>query len=196
MIIKDPTACFSSTWLYENYRMKVLVIVRHPCAFAASLKRIKWTFSFQHLLQQEQLMADHLFPFRNEMEADPKNVIEQAALLWKAIYHVLGGFVAKHPEWIVVTHEELSLNPVRGFRQLFDRLDLEWPERARRVIEEHSSDKNPTDPTPGAAHTLRRNSAENVGTWKSNLSRGEIQHVIEVCYPVARKFYDTASLRA
>jgi sulfotransferase family protein len=195
MIIKDPTACFSSDWLYENYRMEVLVIVRHPAAFAASLKRMNWTFSFQHLLQQERLMNDHLFPFRSEMEAGPKDVVEQAALLWKMIYHVLTGFAAKHPDWIIVTHESLSLNPVQGFKQLFERFGLEWSESTRREIEEYSSARNPTDPAPGVAHVLRRNSAENVGRWRTSLSRSEIQHIFDVCHPIARKFYDAASLQ-
>jgi sulfotransferase family protein len=193
LIIKDPIACFSSDWLFENYNLQILVVLRHPGAFAASLKRMNWTFSFQNLLQQDQLMKDHLFPFRAEMKAEPQELIEQAALLWKVIYHVLIGFAAKHPDWIIVKHESLSLNPVAGFRDLYARLGLKWSPRAMQEIISHTSAQNPTEPPQGVAQTLKRNSAGNVGRWKSSLTKQEIQHVQRVTRPLADRFYDEST---
>ena len=40
LVIKDPISALSSDWLARNFALEVVVLVRHPAAFAASLKRL------------------------------------------------------------------------------------------------------------------------------------------------------------
>ena len=58
LIIKDPIAALSADWLYNNFDLKVMVLVRHPGAFVASLKRLNWTFPFSHFLEPQQLLEE------------------------------------------------------------------------------------------------------------------------------------------
>lgn len=88
-LVKDPIAFFSSGWLAETFDMNVVVLIRHPAAFAGSLKKLNWCHDFSHFLKQPLLMRDHLSPFEDEIReyADHrKNIIDQAILLWK-IFH-------------------------------------------------------------------------------------------------------------
>ena len=38
VVMKDPLAFFSAEWLMQNFGMTVVVLIRHPAAFVASLK--------------------------------------------------------------------------------------------------------------------------------------------------------------
>jgi len=67
LILKDPIAALSSDWLAGNFELEVVVLVRHPAAFAASLKRLNWRHPFEHFLQQEMLMERYLDPYRAEI---------------------------------------------------------------------------------------------------------------------------------
>src|SRR5439155_664004 len=39
-LLKDPIAAFSASWLARTFGMATVVVVRHPGAFASSLKRL------------------------------------------------------------------------------------------------------------------------------------------------------------
>lgn len=67
LIVKDPIAALSSDWLGRNFDLEVVVLVRHPAAFAASLKRLNWRHPFEHFLKQEMLMERHLDSYRAEI---------------------------------------------------------------------------------------------------------------------------------
>ncbi len=116
-LIKDPFAIFSAPWFAERLGCRVVITLRHPAAFASSLKRLKWNFDFSDLLAQPLLMKSLLEPFRAEMEAiqsTPQDIIGQASLLWRIIYRVVAQYQHEHPEFILVRHEDLSIDPQAG----------------------------------------------------------------------------------
>lgn len=193
MIIKDPIACFSAEWLAQHFDMGVLVMVRHPAAYVASLKRLIWNFNFQNLLRQEQLMSDWLEPFREEMERSNMDIIDSSSLFWKVMNTVLIGFAERNPEWRVCTNEDRSLEPAMCFRGLFDHFSLEWTPRVAAKIAEYSNRNNPVDPEEGVAHSMRRSSAENIDRWRKLLSPEESLRVREITKSVAGRFYDRDS---
>ena len=55
-LIKDPIAVFSAEWLAQRFNMDVVVLIRHPAAFAGSLKKVKWSHPFEHFIEQQLLM--------------------------------------------------------------------------------------------------------------------------------------------
>lgn len=189
LIVKDPIACFSSEWIAQNFDIEVLVLIRHPAAFASSLKRMKWFFDFGHLLRQEQLIDEYLYPFIKEMEAEPTDVVAQAALIWKMIYYVLGLFLERNQSWIAVKHEVLSRDPVGELKLLYGQLGLDWGGTVERQIRQFTGKGNPVDPKTGVAHQMVRNSEKNITRWKSVLTHCEIDLVKEVTAEVACNFY-------
>ena len=50
-LMKDPIALLSAEWLADSFGMDVVVLIRHPAAFAASLKRLGWKHSFATFIQ-------------------------------------------------------------------------------------------------------------------------------------------------
>jgi hypothetical protein len=189
LIVKDPIACVSSEWLANNFELEVVVLVRHPAAFAASLKRLYWEFPFDHLLDQDLLMAEHLQPYRSEMERRPKDVVAQAALLWKCLYSVLFTYVDRNPGWIVKSHEQLSREPVTELKGLYEALNLNWSDAIAGQIASHTQAGNPVRAPEGIVHEITRDSAANATSWKRTLTEHEIGCVQAITQDTASRYY-------
>jgi hypothetical protein len=189
-LIKDPFAVFSAAWFAQRLGCKIVITVRHPAAFASSLKRLGWRFDFQNLLEQPLLLHDWLDEDRAEMEAIPaEDIIGQAALLWRMIYGVVHIVQSSHPEFIIVRHEDLSLDPLVGFRGLYEGLDLEFTPRVEREILNSSSAENPTELSKRKVHSVRLDSRSNLGNWKYRLSQNDIDRIRRKTEETAHFYY-------
>jgi hypothetical protein len=196
-LIKDPIALFSSEWLAQRFDMHVVVVIRHPAAFVSSITRLGWRHPFAHFLEQPGLMRDLLQPFAQEIRdaaRHPPDLVDEASLLWRVIHHAIARFRERHPDWIFVRHEDLSRDPLAGFRRLFEALGLAWSPAVERVVERYSGDANPRDTTApvGSEQTLRRASAQNVSNWKRRLNAAEIARIRANVADVAGAFYSEA----
>jgi hypothetical protein len=189
LIIKDPIAALSSDWLARNFDLKVIVLVRHPAAFAASLKRLDWRHPFEHFLQQEMLMQRHLEPYRAEIERKPEDIAEQAAIMWKCLYGVLFSYVESNPDWLIIKHEVLSTNPVVELRSLYDVLGLKWTTRVEENVVKYTQRGNPVNVPRSTVHQLQRDSAANISRWKEILTREEIAKVFRISQPIFGSYY-------
>lgn len=191
-LIKDPFAVFSIPWFIERLGAKVVVTIRHPAAFASSLKRLDWPFDFSHLLRQPLLMRDYLEPYREKMQAmlaRPGDVIGQAALLWKMIYKAVDEQRKRYPDIDVVRHEDLSLEPQEGFRQLYANLGLPYHEGAERAILVSSSTENPNEVSRKKVHAVRLDSRANLANWKKRLDPEELERLRELLARASEAFY-------
>ena len=189
-LLKDPIAVFSSEWLARRFGAQPIVLIRHPAAFASSLKRLGWTHDFRGLLDQPLLLRDYLGPYEDEIRAAaerPPDGIDQAILLWRLIYHTVGTFRERHPDWTFVRHEDLSLDPVAGFESLFAALGVEIDDGIRRSIAGHSAAGNPTELRE--THDVRLDSAANVRSWRKRLTEDEVERIRSGTADVAPAFY-------
>lgn len=216
-LVKDPLAVLSAPWLARRFDMEVVVLVRHPAAFADSIKRRNWHFPFAHLLDQPLLMEKPLASVRAEIESfarHERDIVDQAALLWRIIYGVAVQYRRDHPDWVFVRHEDLSRNPEAEFEKLFGRLGLEWTDRVRRTIDRYSSPDfaaaggpsvaargnhddhadhgDDIDDVDDADHVdpMRRDSRANIARWKDSLQPEEIRRVRDLTQDVWTEFYE------
>ena len=192
-LFKDPFAVFSTEWFAKRLNCKVVITVRHPAAFASSLKRLQWPFEFQDLLAQPLLMRDHLEPYRAEIESVRRDdVIGQAALLWTLIYRSVYQTQKLNPDFIVVRHEDLSRDPIPGYRALYTTLGLEFTPRVEKAILNSSSSENPREPSRKEVHDIKLNSRASVDNWKNRLTAEEIKSVREITGEVSKLYYSDA----
>jgi len=156
-LLKDPLALFATEWLASEYDMDVVLLVRHPAAFAASVRHQGYTHPFSHFLQQRRLMEDHLAPFEQEikaMEARSPEVIDEAALLWRLTTFMTLKLQSLHPDWLFYRYEDLAHDPKSSFREIFGQLNLEF---TREICDHIVRATNP-----------------NISGWKEDLSPDEI----------------------
>lgn len=191
-LLKDPFALFSAPWFAGRLGCQVVITVRHPAAFASSLKRLRWPFEFQDLLAQPLLMRDWLEPYRDEMEAMlayPEDVIAQASLLWKIVYRVVSEMQKRYPQFQVVRHEDLSLDPLGGYRALYAPLGLHFTPQAEAAVLSSSSSENPQEASRQAVHAFRLDSRANVNIWKGRLQPEEIARIRSLTEETASLYY-------
>jgi hypothetical protein len=192
-LLKDPFAVFSTPWFAKRLNCKVVITVRHPAAFASSLKRLNWPFDFQDLLNQPLLMRDQLEPFRDEMQSiQPEDVIGQAALLWKLIYRSVHTTRELIPDFKIVRHEDLSLDPIPGYRALYTSLGLEFTPRVEKIILNSSSSENPAELSRKKVHAVKLDSRVNLDNWKKRLTVEEIERVRRMTEEISSLYYSDA----
>jgi Sulfotransferase family len=191
-LLKDPIALFSAEWLAETFDMDVLVLIRHPAAFAASLARIGWRFDFRNFLSQPSLMDTDLAPFAGEIEhavRHPLSIIDEAALLWRCIYATVYRYRDQHLEWMFLRHEDLSANPDSWFQAICNRTGIPFAGAVAEQLRRNTSADNPVDAPPGATHALMRNSTANISRWRQQLDPGEIAAIRASVEDVSSRFY-------
>lgn len=186
-LYKDPFMLFSLEWLCQQLDPHVIITVRHPAAFVASLKVKNWTFDFNHLAGQKNLMAQQrLGPFEKQViqfaENPPADIVEQGILLWNCLYDRVRQYRQQYgDQWHIVRHEDLSTEPEREFRALCSYAELEYGKRLQDKLAESTQSS-----TKGR---LTRDSASNVKNWKQRLAESEIERIRTGCESVWRDFY-------
>ena len=189
-LLKDPFAVFSVPWFAKRLNCRVVITVRHPAAFASSLERLGWSFDFKNLLEQPLLMRDYLESYREQMLAVKQgDVIGQGALLWKMIYSVVQNFQQMNSEWLIVRHEDLSLDPVNRYRDLYNKLGLEFTRRVEKTILNSSNSDNPAEASPKKAHSIQLDSTANIKNWKKRLPGEVINRVRDITGETADIYY-------
>ena len=190
VLMKDPFAVFSTEWFAKCLNCKIVIAVRHPAAFVSSLKRLNWPFDFQDLLDQPFLMRDYLEPYRGQMErVKTDDVIGQSALLWNLIYHSVHTTLGRSPNFIAVRHEDLSVDPVEGYRKLYEALGLDFTPRVEKIILTSSSSDNPAEPSRKNIHSVKLDSRANIHNWKKRLAAEEIKRIRKLTEEVSQLFY-------
>ncbi len=191
-LLKDPIAFFSTEWLARRFNMDVVILIRHPAAFVSSIKRMNWQHDFANFLDQTLLIRDLLSPFEEEIREYKKNkhdIIDEGILLWKMFYYVVNRFRTNHKDFIFLRHEDLSRRPVEEFRNLFDRLNIEFTEKISKTIMQYSDSRNPSEAREGVPHQLKRNSLSNIKNWKNRLSKSEIERIKKGVQNISNLFY-------
>lgn len=189
-LIKDPIAVFSAEWLASKFDMDVVILIRHPAAFASSLKKHNMFHQFSHFLKQPLLINDQLSPFDAEIREYAEkehDIIDQAILLWRLIYYVIMKYQTKHNDWIFIRHEDLAKNPVIEFQNIFKKLKLDFTENVRKTIEKYSNFTNPIE-APKAS-SIKINSKLSIKNWKKRLTDSEIKRIRNKVENISKMFY-------
>jgi hypothetical protein len=188
-LMKDPIALLSAEWLEAAFRMDVVVLIRHPAAFAASLKRLGWKHSFATFIQDGRV-PEVLRPYEPEIREQaeqPGQILAQAALLWRVLYNAVDGYRERHPDWAFVRHEDASAEPVTTFERLYAQLGLDFTPASRNAIARASAPDNPA--APQTPHAVELDSAASLGRWRGDLTAEEIETLRERTRDVWPRFY-------
>jgi hypothetical protein len=187
--MKDPIAILSAEWLAETFNMIVIGLIRHPAAFVLSLKKKKWGFPFSQLRQQSELLEGYLSFYADSIRKPPENFIEQGALAWLCLNHVFTCFTQNHPHWNIWRYEDICLEPVPSFREIYSQAGLRFTPRIERTVREFSSQHNPVEYTQD--HLIKRNSFTLRDFWRTELSREEALAIRRIVEPVSHNYYNS-----
>ncbi len=191
-LLKDPFAVLSVPWLISTFDAQVVIMVRHPIPFVSSLKRLGWSFNFDHLLNQPLLMRDHLEPFRSEMvhsKQDEQDIVGQGVLLWRMIYALVHQYKTQGYDVQLIRHEDLSQRPLPIFEELFRKLGIVFSQKIEERIIISTQASNPNEVAVYDEHAVRLNSLANLRNWKKRLTDSEIERIDTDTRDVVKEFY-------
>jgi hypothetical protein len=190
LLIRDPFSVFSIGWFARRLRFQIVVIIRHPLAVVASLKRLGYAFDFRNLFEQTSLMNERLERFRPAMEksAGSTDVVEQGSLLWRILYECVVEDLVRFPVRLA-RHEDVSRRPLQEYAQLYGLLDLPFNDRARRIIERHTNDRNLKEVPIKNPFEIRLDSRANLDNWRRRLDRKEVDRILSATRPLVDRFY-------
>jgi hypothetical protein len=137
-------------------------------------------------------MRDILEPFKMEMKsmlASEEDVVAQSSLLWRMLYKTVNSLREKHPDFIVIRHEDISIDPLAQFEQLYGTLGLDYSSQVRQIIQSSSSVKNPKEVSQRKVHSVRVDSQANIKNWQQRLSESDIERVRYLTRDVAPLYY-------
>lgn len=192
-LVKDPMACLASQYMHREFGVQVVVIVRHPLPTIASMRRLRLDHPLSHLLEQEQLYNEHLKPILGGVNLERLSSIERQALLWTCLYYMLNEYIKANDGFIVVKHEDLSRNPETTFRELYDRLGLEYTDSIQDKVQAMTNEKNPIKVKNGLTHQMRRNSKELAGSHYCRFTPGEEKIIHSITDDVTKLFYSSTA---
>ncbi|WP_191859188.1 sulfotransferase [Hanstruepera ponticola] len=185
-LFKDPIAVMSAEWLYKELDTQVLVSIRHPAAFVASIKIANWHFDFNNFLEQQALMDDHLDEFKIEIEKElsKKDLITTGILLWNCIYSYVNKLQKTYynnSDWIFIKHEDLSKDPIAKYQEIFTQFGLKFNQEVKDEILKTTTSKNKGD--------FSRDAKKNIYTWKERLTDSEIALIKKETKKIWLNFY-------
>lgn len=192
MLFKDPLALMSADWFHEQWGANVLVMIRNPFAFTASLKTAVWAFDFSHFSRQKVLMDTRFSNYKEQItelaeKPNDYSFIEKSAWLWVFLHEIIRQYQQEYPGWQYCYHEEISLNPVEKFTELYAALQLPFTEQIKSYIERTTSSGNPSE---GKGTLFQaRDARASLETWKKRLTEEEITAVSTITRPLGRHFY-------
>ena len=202
-LLDDPYASLAAPWIAEEFDGQVALLVRHPAAMVASYRKLGYRAHFRHFLDQPQLMADYLEPWRADMEAlvETDDRVAQVATFWTMLHRVLADMADRSDRLHVVRYEDLCADPAGEFERLFTRMGLEFNDAARAEVVRgtEGSSKNQSHAwrvsrRGGLSRTAFRpmDSRSMIWAWKDKISPGEAARIRAIAGPVAERFYGDA----
>ena len=192
LMIADPFAVFSAEWFERRLGFQVVIMVRHPLAVVGSRKRLGWRFDIRELLQQPLLLRDWLIPLSTrwpEALAPVDGVVHQGAQLWRLIYETALQQQRCSPRLLLIRHEDLAVDPVAAFSNLYERLGLPFTRSSRGVVERSTAPGNPTRLASNDPHAVRLDSRASLGSWRERLTDDEARYVETVAGPAMDRLY-------
>jgi len=165
-VMKDIRANLLLAWLSRRFPVRVIYLLRHPCAVVASRLRLQWSDVLDEVVAQPALVADFLRPHRQLIQS-MTTPLQRMTAHWCIENLVPLTQLAAGADWITVRYEECLASPQAVFGGLFERLDL-----------------SPSVATPAKMAGLVSTPSVNAGrmrSWHDPLTEAEGSEVLDIC---------------
>ena len=167
VVVKSIYAQFAVDWLLRNYRPKVIVIQRHPLNVVSSW--LELGVDGFDLLSRPVVRERYLEPLGIPQPARYASRTQLTATWVGLLSTVLAEHVERHPEWLLVTHEELCEEPEASIHRVCMTLGLTWTDEVARFL----ADSN----RPGQGFSNVRVTREQSTRWRSRLTGSQIMEI-------------------
>ncbi|MHC4757051.1 MAG: sulfotransferase [Planctomycetota bacterium] len=132
-LIKDIRANHLLYWIKNHFpAIPIIVLLRHPCAVAASKIKLNFGTHLEEFLEQPTLMDDFLNPFKKEIQK-AQDPFDKHIFLW-CIENYLPLKQFNSQQLNIVFYENLCVQPKQEIENLFVFLKQPYDERVYKTI--------------------------------------------------------------
>ncbi len=165
-LIKDIRANLLLGWMRENFPgMPIVLLLRHPCAVAASRLALGWRDNLSETMEQNELVEDFLGPVEAEIRA-ARDDFESHVFSWCIDNYVpLRQFGPG--EIHLAFYENFVVHPEDEVRRLFDFLGEDFDGRVYRALRR---------PSP----LSRKEGSPSVDAWHRRVTDHQLERAVEV----------------
>jgi hypothetical protein len=197
-IVKDPVGCLLTQYLIETFGFSAVIILRHPIPVAESFARLRADAN-EHLasLRSQRAFVEEYLTDEDERLVRPSydDPRAAAAVMWRVLCRAL----VKQSEETgvpIIRLEDLSVRPVEGFRQLYERFGLPWSQRVERRVLRFTGGTAALPRSRGPVTQFVRDSANITKASIERAPKAARARVLELCDEVAAHWYDPESYLA
>jgi hypothetical protein len=192
-VIKDPMAGLTTGFLNREFGVRPVVIVRHPVSLAASLRRLGWFPELYDFQLQPDLIDDFLQEENDILDRTWANRLLESMAHWRLLHRVLLDQASRNGGWIVITHEELSAEPLTVFRRLYRDLDLPWSAFVANKIQSLTQQNGKIHAQNGRVQDFQRDSARIFEARRNEIPVDLRRTIFEITFDVACDLYPRKS---
>jgi hypothetical protein len=183
VVVKSVQACCAVEWIEAKFSPRVVVVNRHPLNALASWK--------EYGFGANPDMAEELAGYAErswDLHLAPEKASRFArqVMSFGVLVSALHDAAARHPDWIVVHHEELVLDPAAQFRALAERVGLEFSDEAAAYLRE--SDQK------GEGYATKRDREGLRSKWRRVLTEDDVRIARDVFEQFPERFGLSAEL--
>lgn len=170
-IVKDIRTQLILKWMQENFPdIRIILLMRHPCAVTASKLNLDWDTHLNDFLDQEPLVEDFLSPYREEMQR-AKTSFDRHIFLWCVENYVPLKQFSKG-QIHVAFYEDLSRDPANQMKQVMAFLDEPFSDDMIKRAEKPSAMSSET--------TDLKSQKTIIDSWRKHVSSQQIDRACEI----------------
>lgn len=180
VIVKEVASFASTEWVYKTWFPEVLVIMRHPGAYAESVRKLHQGPS--ELTRLELLTTNPILmgKYKDMISAALSHVnsgVDASIVAWAIRTRVYLDAKAHHQDWRLVHYENIARAPVEEMKKIYCALSLSWNEDVKtRILATTTKD------TKGSYSTSRKVGSR-IDAWRTELpeeTRSLARHMLEI----------------
>ena len=180
VVVKSVMPHFDLEWLAERFHPQIVMMQRNPLNVISSWVKLK--VHGYDLHYRDDIRERFVEPLGVEPPPASGSQLALTAGWVGLLTTVLADVRRRHPDWILVTHEDLCDDAITQFKALFNQLGLTWTEEAEKFLTEKGYN-HPTfrrtdwtgehlDPAAVTKAQARR--------WEGRLSEREVDEIMTV----------------
>lgn len=134
VLVKSANCAFSLEWIEERFRPRIVVQRRSPLSVVASWIALDLEEDVS-LAHNSSVQERWLQPLG--IPTPPAGASRLVRVAWTVglLSRALKETADRHPDWVLISHDQLCQDPVPGFIALCERLGLTWSAEAEEYLE-------------------------------------------------------------
>ncbi len=170
IVVKSAHGPLAVEWIAARFEPQVVVVVRHPLNIIASWTELGWGGC--SLDTNPRVVERYVRKW--DLPVLPSSCSRLSRVAWEVglFLSALQESAEAHPDWRLVRHEELCLDPPRQFQQLCVALGLQWTDAAELHLRRSNR--------AATGLTTMRVAADEPERWRKRLTGDQVREIFRV----------------